>query len=145
MAIYLVKKVLKYAPNSTPLDHTYSLKILKSRAVNFRAALSEFFMRLHIIIYFKFNNINNRAITMLEIKAKKLAQIEKNKIEYEMKNESTMEYRATIHGNVPSKSNCYEIVISKGANGKPFGKLIKSAKVVKYEESFLWQVSDGST
>ena len=51
-----------------------------------------------------------------------------------------MEHKATIQGNVPSKSNCYELVISKGANGKHFGKLVKLSKVVKYEENFLWQV-----
>ena len=58
----------------------------------------------------------------------------------QMKKDTPTEHKATIQGNVPSKSNCYEIVISKGANGKYFGKLVKSSKVVKYEENFLWQV-----
>ena len=42
-----------------------------------------------------------------------------------------MEYTAIIQGTVPSKSNCYKICNNK---------LVKSAAVRIYEESFLWQV-----
>ena len=42
-----------------------------------------------------------------------------------------MSIEATIKGNVPSKSNCYQVV--------PKG-MVKSNALNKYEESFLWQV-----
>ena len=50
-----------------------------------------------------------------------------------------MEYKATVKGNAPSKSNCYFIITKKGANGKYHGSLAKSSSLTKYEESFIWQ------
>lgn len=40
----------------------------------------------------------------------------------------------TIHGNVPSKSNCYKIITLSG-----HGSLAKTAALKKYEDDFMWQ------
>ena len=56
--------------------------------------------------------------------------------------EGTVEYKAearqwqavTIHGQIPSKSNCYRIVTIRG-----HGSLAKSPALKRYEESFMMQ------
>lgn len=56
--------------------------------------------------------------------------------------EETIEYKAearqwqavTIHGQIPSKSNCYRIVTIRG-----HGSLAKSPALKRYEESFMMQ------
>ena len=48
--------------------------------------------------------------------------------------------RATIQGNVPSKSNCYTIVSKRAKDGKLHASLAKTPALTRYEESFLWQV-----
>jgi len=56
--------------------------------------------------------------------------------------EETVEYKAearqwqavTIHGQIPSKSNCYRIVTIRG-----HGSLAKSPALKRYEESFMMQ------
>lgn len=65
MEMYFRKKALKYAPSSTPIEQRYILKMPKSNTVNFRTAFIEFFMRLHMIVCFKFdckinNNLKNK-------------------------------------------------------------------------------------
>lgn len=48
-----------------------------------------------------------------------------------------MEYKATIKGTTPSKSNCYKIITLAG-----HGSLAKTKTLKQYEESFLWQVGE---
>ncbi len=44
-----------------------------------------------------------------------------------------------IHGQVPSKSNCYKIITLKSKEGKSHGSLAKTAALKQYENNFFIQ------
>ena len=48
--------------------------------------------------------------------------------------------KATIKGNVPSKSNCYKVITRKSKEGRTYGSLAKETKLIKYENSFFIQL-----
>ena len=50
-----------------------------------------------------------------------------------------MEYTATIHGNTPSKSNCYRI-ITMGKGMKKHSSLAKTKALNQYEQDFFIQL-----
>ena len=47
--------------------------------------------------------------------------------------------KQVIFGQVPSKSNSYKIITSRGQNGKMHGSLAKTDKLKDYEKSFYLQ------
>lgn len=47
---------------------------------------------------------------------------------------------ATIHGNTPSKSNCYKIITLRSKDGKGHGSLAKTPAMKKYEDDFYIQL-----
>lgn len=49
------------------------------------------------------------------------------------------EYKMTIRGHLPSKSNQYIIITKKGTDGKYHGSLMKSNAMKEYEQMFYLQ------
>lgn len=48
--------------------------------------------------------------------------------------------RFTIHGQPPSKSNCYKIIARQTSDGRPYGSLAKTKSLRSYEKNFYIQV-----